>query len=97
MKHRAIFSICVLIFFLHVWLGWWNCNWTLVNRSGAAIVAVGILLETWKILTTPKADNMPFYQGQEGHSAIRSAVLIICVGTLIQGYADIPFRHASCN
>ncbi|MEK9824733.1 MAG: hypothetical protein VW395_00310, partial [Methylotenera sp.] len=59
------------------------------SRSGSAIVAVGLLLESWKIIKTQRKDDMPFWVSQAGHSALRASILIIIVGTIIQGYADM--------
>lgn len=59
--------------------------------SKSAVVAVGLLLESWKILITERADDMPFYSTQPGHSALRMSILIIIFGTLIQGYGDLVF------
>lgn len=97
MKHMLTIIICVLIFVLHVYLGWQYCDWTWITRSGASIVAVGILLESWKLLMTSHADDMPIWRSQEGHAAIRAAILIVCVGTLIQGYGDLLFRYFACT
>lgn len=91
LKHSLVFTVCVAIFLLHVGLGWLTCEWSWVQRSGTLIVAVGVLMESWKVLTTPRTDNMPFWLTPEGHSAIRAAVIIVCVGTIIQGYADLLF------
>jgi len=94
-KHWAVLLVCAAIFLVSVWFGWRTCDWSWVQRSGTLIVAVGVLLESWKVIITPRADGMPFWQTQEGHSAIRAAVLVVCVGTFIQGYADLPFRAFS--
>jgi hypothetical protein len=44
-----------------------------------------------------RADDMPFWQSQEGHTALRYSVIIICIGTIIQGYADLPLQPLSCG
>jgi hypothetical protein len=97
MRHIFILGVCTLIFLIHVWLGWKICDWSWISRSGASIVVVGVLLEAWKVLIIARADDMPFWQSQEGHTALRYSVIIICFGTVIQGYADLPFRLLSCG
>jgi len=69
-----------------------QCDWSWVTRSGTFIVAVGIFLESWLVLKTPRAGNMPFYGGQSAHTAIRVAIVIVCFGTIVQGYGDFLSR-----
>lgn len=87
----TVFVICSLVVALHVFVAVSTNDASWVSRSGSSFVAVGLLLESWKIITTPLADDMPFWSSQSGHSALRTSVLIIIVGTLIQGYGDLVF------
>lgn len=59
MKHTLIFILCGLIFLGHLWAGWatGDCSW--LTRSGTSIVAVGVLLESWKVITLARADADP--------------------------------------
>ena len=87
--HFVIAAICLAILGAHVWLAWTTCNWSWVTRSGTLIVVAGILWESWLILKTPRADDLPFFgPSQAAHTAIRVAIVIVCVGTLVQGYGD---------
>jgi len=87
--HIAIAVICLIIFSGSVWFAWVACDWSRVTSAGTLIVVAGILWESWPILKTSRADNMPFYgPGQAGHTAIRVAIVIVCTGTLVQGYGD---------
>ena len=92
MGHAAVAATCAGIFAAHIWLGWLTCDWAWVTRSGTLVVATGILLESWLILKTPRADDMPAWTNQPGHTAIRVAIVIVCIGTIVQGYGDLPFR-----
>lgn len=92
MAQLVVFISCLAVFAGHVALAVYSGEAAWASRSGSAIVAVGLLLESWKLLTTPRADDMPMWSSPEGHSAIRASVVIIIVGTLIQGYADLTFR-----
>lgn len=64
------------------------CDFTIVNRYGTLVVVVGILLDYWPILRTVKVDDMAFWGTQEGHDSTRIAILVVCFGTLVQGYGD---------
>ncbi len=98
MKQVTVASVCFGIFLAHVALAVHSCDWLWVSRSGTSIVAVGLLMESWNLLTTPKHDEMLVWSTPEGHSALRASVVIIIVGTLVQGYADLPFASlARCG
>lgn len=92
LKHLAIAGICVAILIANVWIAWTTCDWSWVTRSGTLIVAAGVLLESWHILKTARADDMPFWGSQSAHTAIRVAIGIVCVGTIVQGYGDFLSR-----
>jgi len=81
-----------VIFLAHAGLAAYTCDSSWLQRSGSMVVAIGLLLESWQILTTPSCDDMAFWRTPEVHSAVRASVIIIIIGTLLQGYADIPFR-----
>ena len=91
MPKSAVVASCMLVFGVHLVAALITGNATWVSRSGAAVVAVGLLLESWKILITERADDMPFWSTQPGHSALRMSILIIIFGTLIQGHGDLVF------
>jgi hypothetical protein len=91
MSKSAVIASCLLVFGVHLVVALITGNATWVSRSGASVVAVGLLLESWKILITERADDMPFWSTQTGHSALRMSILIIIFGTLIQGYGDLFF------
>jgi len=91
MPKFAVFVICSLVFLVHVFIAIITNEASWVARSGTSVVAVGLLLESWKIIATPRADDMPLWDSQLGHSALRASVLIIVIGTLVQGYGDLVF------
>lgn len=59
------------------------------TRAAALVVAGVILFEGWLIISTPSADNMPFWTSQEAHTAARVALVLITLATLIQGFGDV--------
>ena len=63
-----------------------RCAWT--SRSGGLVVFVGILWESWPLLVTPRADDLEFWTSQERHTAVRHALSVVCVGTLIWAIAE---------
>lgn len=65
-----------------------RCDFTIINRYGTVVVVVGILLDYWPVLRTVNVDDMAFWGTQEGHDSMRIAILVVCVGTLVQGYGD---------
>lgn len=89
MKHRLTFPACLSIFSSSIVLSIHYCDWGLAQRSGTLIVAVGLLLESWKLITTSDPGEMPMWSTKEAHSALRASVAVIVIGTLIQGYADL--------
>lgn len=91
MTHLLNFFICLSILGVHVVWSIVECDPQLVSRSGSAIVAIGLIIESWKVINTPRKDNMPMWGDQNGHSALRASIIIIVFGTLIQGYADLIF------
>jgi hypothetical protein len=94
MSKSAVVASCLLVFGVHLVVALITGNAAWVSRSGASVVGVGLLLESWKILITERADDMPFWSDQSGHSALRMSILIIIFGTLIQGYGDLFFSAA---
>lgn len=87
-KRLWLVLICSAIFLASIWLSWRTCNGSWINSSGTLIVIAGIVLEGWKLLTIKRADDMTWWRTQESHTAIRVALLIVIVGTLVQGYGD---------
>lgn len=101
MKHSLnrqfyVIAICGLLFLLHLGIAWatGECSW--LTRSGTSIVVAGLVFEAWKVLTVSGPDKLPFYTTPEAFSAIRASIWIVCAGTLMQGYADLPFRGVIC-
>lgn len=88
LRQIAILLTCLAIFAVHIWLAWKKCDWSLINRSGALVAVVAVLSESWEILRTPHIDSMSFWGSQAGHTAVRVSIVIICFGTLVQGYGD---------
>ncbi len=86
--HLAIATICLVFLGANVWFSWATCDWSWITRSGTFIVAAGVLWESWPILKTPRVGDLPFYGSQAAHTAVRVAIVIVCVGTLVQGYGD---------
>lgn len=97
MKHWLTVTVTSLIFLGHVLTAWSDCDWSIVQRSGAVVVAIAILFEGWTILKTPITEDMPQWSRQQTHSLARSAVVILIVGSLIQGYGDVLFRAIPCR
>ena len=97
MNHVLTFTVAALIAVASAYFSWALCDWSWFQRSGNLVAVSGILLEYWQVLTTPKADSMPFWRTQEGHSAARVAIVIVCFGSVIQGYGDLLSRVAQCK
>lgn len=97
MKNILVFSVCSLILLIHLCAAIYLKDPTWIDRSGAAVVVAGIILEGWNYLTTKDPDKMPQWNTLEGHSAIRAALLIIIVGTAIQAYGGPLFKMAAGN
>lgn len=91
MPKTIVFWCCILAFALHLLIAVKTDDPYWISRSGASIVAVGLLLQTWKILTTRRADDMPFWNTQSGHADLRASIFILISGTLLQGYGDLIF------
>ena len=87
--HIAIAAICLVILGASVWLAWIACEWSRVTRAGTLIVGAGIFWESWPILRTSRVGDLPHYGDQAAHTAIRVAIVIVCIGTLVQGYGDL--------
>ncbi|OFW26678.1 MAG: hypothetical protein A3H97_00785 [Acidobacteria bacterium RIFCSPLOWO2_02_FULL_65_29] len=78
-----------------------RCDLAVVNRYGTLIVIAGVAVDYWPVLTTSKADDLSFWRSQEGHDATRSAIVVVCLGTLVQGFGDwmvglLPYITAAC-
>lgn len=87
-KHWLTFTTALAVVSGATFWGWTRCDWSSVTRSGTVVVAAGILLEYWQLLRTTSADKMPFWTSQSGHEAARVAIVVVCLGTLLQGYGD---------
>ena len=87
-RHLAIGVICLAILGASVGYAWATCEWSWVTRSGTLMVAVGVFWESWPILKTRHVGDLPFYGSQAAHTAVQVAVIIVCAGTLVQGYGD---------
>lgn len=68
---------------------------TWIDRAGASIVVAGLILEGWKYLITSNSGKMPMFGSPEGHSAIRTGLFIIIIGTAIQAYGGPIFTKIS--
>lgn len=96
-KQLLVIATCLGILGVNIWLSWLTCDWSWISRSGTLIVVAGILLEGWLVLKTPRYGDMPFWNSQAGHTAVRVGIVIVCLGTLIQGYGDhISILFSSC-
>lgn len=87
-SHIGIILLCIAIVVAHIFVPWKYCQFWLVGSSGALVVALAVMIEGWKILTTPSLDDMPFWGSPEAHTAGRVVVVLVTVGTLIQGYGE---------
>jgi hypothetical protein len=63
-----------------------RCEW--IARAGGFIVAFGIGWQSWPILTTRRRNNLAFWGTQEGHTAIRHAIVAAIFGTLLWAYGE---------
>lgn len=61
---------------------------TIVNRYGTLIVIAGLVVDYWPLLRTKIAVDLPQWRAQEAHDANRAAIVVACLGTLVQGYGD---------
>ena len=92
-KHLIAGASSLVILGGGIWLGASFCDWSFVTRSGTVIVVAGILFESWLLLTTACADDLPFWTKQKTHTAVRVAIVIVCFGTLVQGFGDLIVRR----
>ena len=88
-KHVLLGIMACSSIAISCFISWITCDWKWFSRSGSLIVIAALITEYWKVITTPLADNMPFWTTPEGHSAMRAAILFICIGTLIWGFGDL--------
>lgn len=89
MKHLLSILLCITFLASGVWIARSTGDWSYVARSGALIVVAAVLLEALPVLLAPRADDVPMWESPESHSAIRISILLICLGTLLQGFGDI--------
>lgn len=89
---------CLTILVVFVWLATQTCKWDLISRSGSLIVVLAIVGEGWTVLSTPDFGKLSFWGTQSAHTAVRASIVLICFGTLVQGYGDILFEYLlSCR
>lgn len=89
---------CLAILVIFVGVATQTCKWDLVSRSGSLIVVLAVLAEGWTILTTPDYGKLSFWGTQAAHTAVRASIVLICFGTVVQGYGDIFFEYLlSCR
>jgi len=91
-RHVLSVALCVLFFALGSGLALHTCDWSFATRSGTLIVVTAVLLEAWPLLTTAKADNLLMWTSQESHTAVRISIVVVCIGTLVQGWGDFVVR-----
>lgn len=95
----AIVSACILLV-VAISHGLLRCDLEIINRYGTLIVIVALVVDYWPLLRTKIAENLPAWRGQEAHDANTAAILIVCLGTLVQGFggwiAGAIFQAASC-
>ena len=85
---RPLLAIASALFLLAVAIGHGllRCDLEIVNRYGTLIVIAGLVVDYWPLLRTKIADDVPAWRGQEAHDANRTAIVIVCLGTLVQGF-----------
>jgi hypothetical protein len=88
MKHVALWIVSVLLILLSAIIPAADSRCAWISRAGGLIVTLGILWESWPLLTTARADDLPMWTSPEAHSAVRHAILVTCFGTLIWAYAE---------
>lgn len=89
MKHILTVIVCFLILAAGTGYAWWKCEWPAVSRAGTVMVVAAILFESWRPLLTSNPDNLPFWKSPASQNSARVALLLVCFGTLVQGWGDL--------
>ncbi len=79
-----LIAVSVLSIFTH------NCSWIIC--AGALIIILGIVVESWEIITKRNADDLLFWKSQEAHTSKRHAILLIILGTLVAGFGALACK-----
>lgn len=58
-------------------------------HSGAAVVFIGVFIESRGRLLKPNVDEKVFWTNQRLHNSDRTAIVIVLLGTLVWGFGDI--------
>jgi hypothetical protein len=83
-----IISLCIAIVVVNIFLAREYCQFWLIGSSGALVVAISVMVEGWIIFTTPRVDDLPGWTDPKQHTAARVTLVLVSVGTLIQGYGE---------
>jgi len=88
-RHLVISYTVVIVLILAGRYAWLHCQWDWLSRVSSIAVILGILIESWDLLTVKKSDGPTFASVNRALGSTRTVVIILCLGTFIAGFGDL--------
>lgn len=80
-RHLIVFYTVVIVLIVSGRYAWTHCEWDWVSRVSAVGVILGIVIESWYVLTgKPQAVTV---------ATGRLPIILLCIGTFIAGFGEL--------
>ena len=80
-RHLIVFYTVVIVLIVSGRYAWTHCEWDWVSRVSAVGVILGIVIESWYVLTgKPQAVTA---------TTGRLPIILLCIGTFIAGFGEL--------
>jgi hypothetical protein len=80
-RHLIVFYTVVIVLIVSGRYAWTHCEWDWVSRVSAVGVILGIVIESWYVLTgKPQAVTA---------ATGRLPIILLCIGTFIAGFGEL--------
>ena len=80
-RHLIVFYTVVIVLIVSGRYAWTHCEWDWVSRVSAVGVILGIVIESWYVLTG-KPNAVTVATG-------RLPIILLCIGTFIAGFGEL--------
>jgi hypothetical protein len=88
-RHLIVMYVVVVVLLMAGRFAWQNCSWDILSRVSAAAVLASTLIIGWRVIFIKTGVNEEITLRGEMLTAIRAALLVLCVGMVVASVGDI--------